>query len=106
MAGQVIKVFIEKTSANQGDQFAVQIAVADLSDGLWHSYDVPFPTGPVATRHSDQGAEGTVLQWKKTQYAGGTGPDAFDLTDVLQIGYGPIVRGKAFDILIDDVLFY
>jgi hypothetical protein len=106
MAGQVVKFFIEKTSAKEGDQFAVQIAVSDLDDGLWHSYDIVFPTAPVATRHSDQGAEGTVLEFKKTQYAGGTGPDAFDLTDVLQIGYGPIVRGKGFDVLIDDIEFY
>lgn len=106
MAGQVVKFFIEKTSAKEGDQFAVQIATADLNTSTWMSYDIAFPTGSVATRHSDQGAEGTVLQFKKTQYAGGAAPDAFDLTDVIQIGYGPIVRGKGFDVLIDDIEIY
>jgi hypothetical protein len=106
MAGQLVKVFIEKTTAKEGDQFLVQVAVSDLSTSAWVSYDVPFPTGAVATRHADQGSEGTVLEWKKSQYAGGAAPDAFDLTDVIQVGFGPIVRGKGFDVLIDDIEFY
>jgi hypothetical protein len=112
-AGQVYKIFLEKTSANQGNQFAVQVRDSELSTSSWTSFTFPFPpdgtqTGVAAyPTHPDQGGADTVANdhsWMQTQYSNDSG--VWNRSDIYQFGIGPIIRGKEADILIDDIQFY
>ena len=110
-SGQSVKVFIERTAANKGSQYFVQIGTASLSSSSWTSFTVPFPadgfTGSAATDgttcHTDQGAA-TELTWLQPHYSSAW--VAWGRTDFYQLGFGPLIRGKQFDVYIDDIQFY
>lgn len=129
----VIKVFLERASANGGDQFFVLIRTADIPNTHFKKFELPFPndgqqssTGgawpppsgnntpppPGGTAcHADAGDPAVVAQltsselwWGQPWYFGTK--KAWGRTDFTQVGVGAIERGSTVDIYIDDVEFY
>jgi hypothetical protein len=109
MPGMVYKVYLNRASATDGDQYYVKLA-ADAA-GLttsWKTFNVPFPAdGSTSVAHANSGdgsAAVTELTWAQDQYAGTA--VTWGRTDFIEFGIGLIVRGATGDMLIDDVEFY